>query len=136
MRDLPGYEGLYAATDEGRIWSYQKTSSEKGGRPWKPRFLRPWLIGNGYQMVILSDSERRKNKFLVHRLVAGAYIPNPENLPEVNHKDANRLNNRPDNLEWCTSKENKRHAWNLGLYDAVRTRFKRRVSSHTKKDSD
>ena len=67
----------------------------------------------GYEYVHIED------KFIeVHRLVASAFIPNPENKPEVNHIDGNKFNNTVGNLEWVTSKENKRHAWDNGLCNA------------------
>lgn len=63
--------------------------------------LKPW-VSNGYQYVSLG----RKNKKRVHRLVANAFIPNPQNLPVVNHLDENKLNNNVSNLEWCTHRDN------------------------------
>lgn len=57
-----------------------------------------------------------KKKMLVHRLVAMAFIPNPDNLPEINHKDGTKDNNVPSNLEWCTTKHNVTHAWKIGLH--------------------
>jgi hypothetical protein len=63
---------------------------------------------NGYNRVLLSDKSKRKNKY-VHRLVAETFIPNPDNLPYVNHKDANRKNNSVENLEWCTAQQNMSH---------------------------
>lgn len=68
----------------------------------------------GYLTIDLyKDSERSTRR--VHRLVAEAFIPNPEGKPEVNHIDGNRHNNNASNLEWVTSKENCRHAWDIGL---------------------
>lgn len=109
MKDIQGYEGLYFACDSGRIFANPSNKRPKGC------FLSPWLIGNGYEMVMLYK-DRVPKKFLIHRLIAQSFVPNPNNLPEVNHKNGNRRDNRPENLEWCTSKQNKRHAWNKGLY--------------------
>ena len=77
--------------------------------------------GNGYYLVTLVDPEthKRKNQF-IHRLLAQAFIPNPENKPQVNHIDANKQNNALSNLEWVTSKENSVHAVGMGLCDARR----------------
>lgn len=65
---------------------------------------------NGYLVVGILGKQYR-----VHRLIAQAFIPNPENKPQVNHKDGNKLNNNIENLEWCTAKENIRHSWENGL---------------------
>lgn len=93
VRDIPGYEGIYAATSCGKIWSYRRKI-----------FLKPSLA-NGYAIVGLRKDDKQKT-WKVHRLVALAYIDNPENKPEVNHKDGCRTNNCVNNLEWVTSKEN------------------------------
>jgi hypothetical protein len=106
MKDIKGFEGLYAADESGKIWGYRQK-----------KFLKTWLIGHGYQTVSLYRIPRKNEKFLVHRLIALTFIPNPNCLREVNHKDANRLNNKPENLEWVSSKQNKQHAIKLGLYD-------------------
>lgn len=68
----------------------------------------------GYSRVCLYDGERHK-KFFRHRLVAEYFIPNPNKLPEVNHKDGNKENNYMGNLEWCTRSDNERHAWDTNL---------------------
>ena len=74
----------------------------------------------GYLLVDLyKDGERSKKR--VNRLVAEAFIPNPDNKPEVNHKDGNKSNNNVDNLEWATKKENCRHAWDNGLVKPSRS---------------
>ena len=73
------------------------------------RIINPWLNNNGYRYVTLNLEETRKN-YRVHRLVAEKFIPNPNNLPQVNHKDGNKENNCVSNLEWVTAKENIIHA--------------------------
>lgn len=113
MKDIKGYEGLYAITPSGKIWAYPSLRQFKEGT-----FLKPWLIGNGYEQVKLFNKKMIKKftHFLVHRLVAQAFIPNPNLLKYVNHKNGNRRDNRADNLEWVTAKQNNQHAWNTGLY--------------------
>ena len=78
------------------------------------RIINPWLNNNGYRYVTLNLEETRKN-YRVHRLVAEKFIPNPNNLPQVNHKDGNKQNNKIDNLEWCDSSYNVQHAIKQGL---------------------
>lgn len=90
MKDIKDYEGLYAVTEDGKIYSYKRQT-----------FLKPSISSNGYYGVTLSKDSNIK-RFLVHRLVATAYLDNPNNLPLVNHKDENKLNNEVSNLEWCT----------------------------------
>ena len=94
MRDIPGYEGLYAATEDGRIWSYRSK-----------KFLKPRITNSGYCRVALYKDGKAKD-FLVHRLVVEAYLPNPDNLPQVNHLDEDKTNNALLNLEWITAAEN------------------------------
>ena len=94
MRDIVGYEGLYAVTSCGRVWSYRNE-----------RFLKPKCEKNGYLRVQLCKNGEVKT-YSLHRLVAQAYLPNPDNLPQVNHKDENKANNCLQNLEWCDQKYN------------------------------
>lgn len=116
LRDIPGYEGLYAATSEGHIWSYPKSwvSGNGGVRKHGGQFLRADIGTQGYRRVTLVKDGKTK-RFLLHRLVAAAWVPNPDNKPFVNHKDGVKYNNAPDNIEWCTQGENERHAWATGL---------------------
>ena len=94
MKDVAGYEGLYAVTNCGKVWSYKNK-----------RFLKPQKKRDGYLEVYLYKGGERKH-YIIHRLVAMAYIPNPDNLPQVNHKDENKENNALPNLEWCTNEYN------------------------------
>lgn len=84
----------YMVYEDGRIWS-NKTS----------KFLKPAYTKAGYASVELFNSAGSK-RLLIHRLVANAYIPNPNGLPQINHKDENPKNNKVANLEWCTAKYN------------------------------
>lgn len=94
MKDIKGYEGLYAITSCGRVWSY---TSKK--------FISITKNTFGYPQVLLWKNNKCKS-FRVHRLVATTYIPNPENLPQVNHKDEVKTHNWINNLEWCSAKYN------------------------------
>ena len=93
MKDIQNYEGLYAITSCGKVWSYKSQM-----------FLTP-REHNGYQRIALYKDGVAKD-FLIHRLVAEAYIPNPENKPQVNHLDEIKTHNYISNLEWATAKEN------------------------------
>lgn len=98
-KDIKGYEGLYQVSNLGNVKSLNY------GRTCKERILIPCKKPNGYLNVELSKNCICK-KFYVHRLVAKAFIENPDNLPQVNHIDENKLNNRVDNLEWCSYEYN------------------------------
>ena len=94
-----------------------------------------WLAicdnGHGYKQVFVCVKNKRYVRY-VHRLVAECYVPNPNNAPEINHKDGNKANNAADNLEWCTSRENKLHAISTGLRPRTSER-QRKASSITGK---
>lgn len=88
--------------------------------------LKPSLNGSGYSQVFLRNNKGKSNR-RIHREVAMAFIPNPENKPCVNHKDGDKLNNHANNLEWCTHSENTKHAIKMGLMvitDAHKLRLK------------
>lgn len=110
-RDIHGYEGLYSISNLGRVKSQIKKS---GFLYLKERIMNPTIKSNGYLQIDLIKSGNRK-KFYVHRLVAEHFIPNPNNLPCVNHIDYNRVNNSCDNLEWCTYESNNIHSNNPAL---------------------
>lgn len=98
---------FYEVSNCGRIrCKERKVKREKSGDYiYKEHFLKPVDNGNGYFRVMLKQ-EGRKKKFYVHRLVAMAFISNPDNKPYINHIDNNPSNNRVENLEWCTHQEN------------------------------
>ena len=101
-KDIPNYEGLYQVSNLGRVKSFRK-STKFGSQP--EYILKPNLANNGYMQVTLYNNAKR-HKFLVHRLVAIVFLPNPDNLPQINHKDEDRQNNEVSNLEWCTAEYN------------------------------
>lgn len=96
-KDIDGYEGLYQVSSFGRVHSLYKNIILKGVK-----------ATGGYTIVNLSKNGSTSTK-TIHRLVAQVFIPNPENKPEVNHIDEDKSNNRVDNLEWMTAKENVNH---------------------------
>lgn len=94
-KDVVGWEGLYQVSNLGNIRTLHYT---------KPYLMHPKPDKYGYVSVSLVKRNSLKYKWCrVHRLVAEAFIPNPDNLPQVNHKDEDKTNNRADNLEWCTA---------------------------------
>ena len=102
-KDIEGYEGLYQVSNKGRIKSLNRIDSR--GHKVNEKILSSKPNNKGYLRVHLYKNGKRK-PFSVHRLVAIAFIPNPNNLLEVNHKDENKENNTVDNLEWCDRKYN------------------------------
>jgi hypothetical protein len=98
----------YEITKEGKVYSLKHNKRNE---------IFGYIDKYGYRRVIIYENGKRK-KHLVHRLVVEKYISNPNQLPQVNHKDGNKLNNNVENLEWVTAKENIQHAIKLGLRTA------------------
>lgn len=105
-KPIPNYEE-YEISNLGRVkrLPYDKNVCNGGKQHCAEKILKPQKRKRGYQAVILSKNNNVKS-FLIHRLVATAFIPNPYSLPQVNHKDENPSNNCVENLEWCTQKYN------------------------------
>lgn len=107
MKEIPGMPGLYV-TEDGQIYSDRREGI----------YLKQQIDNKGYMRVRVTVNGNRK-QIKVHRAVAEAFIPNPFNKPQVNHKDGNKQNNRADNLEWVTNEENAAHALKSGLWNKV-----------------
>ena len=109
-KPVVGYEGYYEVDQFGRVFSVERVVSvDDNGRKYEKRVsgkqMKQCLKNNGYKSVSLTKGGVTK-AFYVHRLVAEAFIPNPDNLPMVNHKDEDKTNNFVENLEWCTNNYN------------------------------
>lgn len=112
---LEGFEDLYEVSNKGRVRSVDRVFVRKNGRiqPVKGKILKQTKDKDGYCKVYLSNQGIEKNVF-VHRLVAEAFIPNPDNLPQVNHINSKKDDNRVENLEWITNQQNVQHAYDFG----------------------
>lgn len=105
-KDIPGYEGKYQVSNLGNVIALNYAKSKKA------KYLKQW-DSRGYKYVVLYNKIKNKyNSYNIHRLVALLFLENPENLPEVNHKDENPSNNHVDNLEWCSHKYNMNYGTN------------------------
>lgn len=120
---VKGYEGKYEVDQFGRVYSVDRVMSvNDNGRRYdkclKGKQLRQTMHSAGYKVIGLSKNGETKTCY-VHRIVAEAFVPNPDNLPMVNHKDEDRTNNFVENLEWCTNE------YNLNYGNAKKKRIKR-----------
>lgn len=110
-KDVIGYEGKYKISNLGNVFSYPKSKCRK------EKILKPMLLRNGYLRVDLCK-DKTVTRLLIHRLVAEAFIENPENKYSVNHKNGIKSDNCASNLEWSTRSENQKHAILTGLRTA------------------
>ena len=108
-RKIEGTNGMIEVSDYGRVRSLLRG---------EPYVLKTFPDNKGYHRIRVTI-ERKKVSFKLHRQVALLFIPNPDNLPQVNHKDGNKNNNAVSNLEWCTNKQNAHHAIENGLWNSV-----------------
>ena len=113
IKDLKGY---YQISEDGRVRSVDRDIPNHWGSMshFKGKERVPSIDKCGYKMVSLKKQGVMRG-MLIHRLVAEAFIPNPENKPCINHINGDKLDNRVENLEWCTHAENIRHSYNTGL---------------------
>ena len=127
-KDIEGYEGYYQVSSIGRVRSVDRYVNH-GGKSGKGlslkngRILKPTLSGKGYPSVMLSKNSKPK-RMLVHRLVAEAFIPNPYNYDEINHKSEVKTENFVENLEWCDRKYNNNYGNRCEKYIKTRTEKK------------
>lgn len=125
-KDIKGYEG-YQVSNLGRVRTLNKITYSKlhGERHWKNRILKEKRNKKSRMVQVTLYKNGIGTSYLVHRLVGEAFIPNPENKPQINHIDGNRHNNCVDNLEWCTSRENNLHAYRNNL---IKTQIKVKIT--------
>ena len=138
-KPVPGYEDFYAVSSYGRVMAFPRIVRKRRGNKIVDEIigehlLKPSTTYKGYLVVRLYKDGTSKD-IPVHRLVMLAFVPNPQNLPQVNHKDENKKNNRLDNLEWCDGIYNRnygegaKHNWKaVGQYTRE-MRFIRRFES-------
>lgn len=103
-KDIPGYNGRYQASTLGRIRSTDRIIIQKNGisKTVKGKVLKQFSVSSGYMYATISSEVGQFCPKRVHRLIAKTFIPNPLNLPQINHKNENKADNRVENLEWCT----------------------------------
>ena len=116
------FEGLYQVSNFGRVKSLRRNI-----------IMKSQIDTRGYEILRLYKNKKGKT-FTVHRLLAKAFIPNPLNKEQINHKNCNRIDNRLENLEWVTPKENIRHAFEMGRINYENRRGERVFNSKLKKE--
>ena len=124
-RDIKGYEGKYQVSNLGRVKGLERTvNTWNAYKTLYERVLKTYMAYNGYLKVVLQGKTK-----LIHRLVAEAFIPNPENKPQVNHKNEVKQDNRVENLEWVTAKENVNYGTSLRRRAATQRRLGNQINN-------
>ena len=125
-KDINGFSN-YQISNYGRVKSksrYVNVGIKNVNKFYKQeKIINQYYNGRGYMQVTIYNDIGKPKTIKVHRLVARAFIENKNNLPQVNHKDGNKLNNCIDNLEWITHKENIRHSYRTGLHNIEKMRL-------------
>jgi len=129
-KDIPGFEGIYRASNLGRIMSVSRIKYVN--TPKKPKLseniiLKQCITSKARYLAVLLWKNDKGHSKRVHILIAKTFIPNPLNKPEVNHKDLNKFNNRVDNLEWMTRSENIKHSFDAGARELTREKARERM---------
>lgn len=120
--DIKGFEGIYQVSNLSSIRVLNRVRVINDVRQFYPmKRLKQVKMKNGYLTVTLGK-DKELTPMLVHRIVAEVFVPNPHNKTFINHKDGNKQNNLPENLEWCTRSENMIHAFATGLMPKTRVR--------------
>lgn len=125
-KGIKNYEGLYEVSNKGRVKRLERVTTDKNGKKYhlKEKILKEHLNSYGYLTVNLYNHKDSGKQLRVHRLVAEAFIPNPNNKPQVNHKDEVKTNNCIENLEWMTCKENNNYGTrNERAINAMKTTY-------------
>lgn len=121
-KDIKGYEGYYQVSNLGNVKSLGRTFIRKDGMRYSrfPRIMSPVFQKTHPYLTIQLKINKKYKGFLIHRLVAEAFVPNPDKKSEVNHIDGNQKNNKSNNLEWCSRSENQIHAIKNNLYSPAK----------------
>lgn len=118
MKDMPGYEGKYAITEDGRIWAYPNRYNGYKGH-WKKQYMRNKHIRSDGSIARYSFVSLGRKTHMIHRLVAKTYLDTCSDKCQINHKDGDGTNNHISNLEWCNNYENFTHAKRIGLWSST-----------------
>lgn len=133
-KDIESFEGLYQVSNQGRVRSL--TREVRFGphtRMARGKMLSLNSLSNGYPIVILTNGVDVRKTAKIHRLVAEAFIPNPDNLATIDHINNIKTDNRVENLRWCSNEDNVRYAWEDGLRGPVNPDAIRALAERTAK---